>query len=111
MSEQPILYTGDDEVELPWKWEICGTCRGNGHHNPHAYTADEFAEAFPFPEDVEDYLAGHYDRRCDDCEGDGKVKVADFSRMTSEQAKAYREQLEDDAEYRAAVEAERRFGC
>ena len=106
-----ILYTDDSDegVTLPSKWEICGTCRGNGHHNPHVYTADEFAEAFPFPEDVEDYMSGMYDRTCDACEGTGKVRVVDWSRLTPEQAEAYRRQQQADADYEAAWRAEMRY--
>lgn len=109
--KQLILYHEDGESPVPSKLAICGTCRGRGHHNPHAYSADEFAEAFPFPEDVEDYLSGAYDRCCDDCEGSGRVSVPDYQRMSASMASAYREQLRDDAAYLAEVEAERRFGC
>jgi len=114
MSKDLILYygvEGDEGVVLPSTWAICGTCRGNGHHNPHAYTAEEFAEAFPFEEDVQDYLDGFYDRQCDDCEGTGKVRVVDWDRLTPQQAEDYRRQLKDDADYDAAVRAEIAFGC
>jgi DnaJ-class molecular chaperone len=108
------LFDGEDnEIELPTKWAICGTCDGEGKHSRHlgAYTRDEFYEAFGTPEEREDYFAGFYDKSCEDCDGTGKVKVVDDSRLTEEQRTALREAVDDEAEYQATVEAERRMGC
>lgn len=112
-SKAPILYTDDDgEIELPTRWAICKTCDGEGKHSRRfgAITAEDRylnwdADSF------QDYMDGHYDARCDDCEGEGKVKVADRSRMTRAQIKAYDEQLADDAEVEAIYAAERRMGA
>ena len=113
MSKTPVLFVSDDDEprELPFKWEICGTCRGHGKSSAYlgAYTASEMDEAGP--EFMEDYMNGFYDRTCDHCGGGGKVKVADLSRMSKADRAAYRTQLREDAEYEALCEMERRYGA
>jgi DnaJ-class molecular chaperone len=108
-----ILGEDDNEIELPTKWAICGTCDGEGRHSQHlgAHTASEFDEAFGTPEEKEDYFNGFYDKSCEDCDGTGKVKIVDDARLTDEQRAKLHAEVEDDHEYEAMVEAERRFGC
>lgn len=116
----PILYMGDTEeagdveISLPWKWAICDACDGNGTTCAHVecdgggFTGSEWAE-----QDEEfraDYLAGRYDRPCEHCEN-GKVKVADESKMTPEQIEAWHAQCRDDAEIDSISRAERRMGA
>lgn len=111
-SKAPILYTDDDgEIELPTRWAICEVCRGDGKHSLRfgAITQDERGEWAS--DEWDNYINGVYDTRCDDCGGDGKVQVADRSRMTAEQIAAYDEQLADDAEVEAIYAAERRMGA
>lgn len=103
-----IFDEDDNEIELPTKWAICGTCRGNGKHSlrlgaitqedREQWSDDEFA----------DYMAGFYDERCDDCE-DGKVKVVDQDRLSPEQHKAWEDATRAEAEYQAEVRAEQRY--
>jgi RecJ-like exonuclease len=69
---------------LPGKWEICPSCDGNGKHvNPavdgHGISPEEFAED---PDFAEAYFGGVYDVRCDECGGDGKVRVVDVARCS-----------------------------
>lgn len=112
MTKVPHLTGEDgDPIPLPYRFEICSVCDGHGKSSAYlgAYTADEMAEQGP--DFREEYMAGAYDRTCDECRGDGKVMVADRSRMTAAQIKAYDEELDDEAEWRAEVEAERRMGC
>lgn len=109
MGKFPTLYNGDDtETQLPHKWEICGHCEGEGTSSAHlgAFTGDQMAEMDD--EFIEDYFAGRYDRACEHCGGSGKVAVADEAKMTKAQRKAWAEQCEEDRDYRATVEAERR---
>ena len=62
----------DRDFELPFRWEVCGTCRGKGRHvNPaidadHGITPEEFAED---PDFAEDYFSGVYDVPCSECGG------------------------------------------
>jgi DnaJ-class molecular chaperone len=78
--------TGDEETEheLPAKYEVCSRCEGHGTQlNPsiggHAYTAEEFDEAFPDAEQREHYFrrGGMYDEPCTECRGQRVVLVVD----------------------------------
>lgn len=72
----------DDRVVvwLPIHFEVCGSCDGRGQYvNPaidaDGLTAEDFEEA---GEDFRhDYFAGHYDVRCEECEGRRVVPVPD----------------------------------
>lgn len=76
---------GDEvEVDLPAKYEVCGTCEGNGTHlNPsigqHAYSSEEFYESFD-EEEQEQYFkrGGMYDVQCEECNGKRVIAVPDF---------------------------------
>ena len=106
----PVLYNADDTTtELPFRWEICSTCRGHGKSSAYlgAYTQSEMDEQGP--EFFEDYMAGRYDRACDDCSGEGKVKRVDWSKLTKAQKKAWNDQARADREVRAEVIHERRM--
>lgn len=106
----PFLCIGDEEIELPFKWQTCSSCNGHGKSSAYlgAYTQSEMDEQGH--EFFEDYMAGRYDRPCEHCEG-GKIKVADLSQMTKEYRKLYREQCREDREYEALCAAERRMGA
>jgi DnaJ-class molecular chaperone len=108
-AEIPTIYLGDDtEVTLPWRWEICSTCSGNGHHSHRLGAISEETMWGDWDEqDREDYFAGAFDETCSVCDGSGKVRVVDETRCTKDMLKAYREQQEDDAEMRAIERAER----
>ena len=69
---------GSQEVNFPAKWIICGTCRGNGKHSLRfgAITREDREENWD-DESWDDYMAGNYDERCDDCSGSGKRLVID----------------------------------
>lgn len=58
------------------KWEICDSCEGDGKSSAYlgSFTRDEFDEHFD-AEEADDYFAGRYDRRCEDCDGSGKVQT------------------------------------
>jgi hypothetical protein len=110
MTRTPILYCDDtdSEIELPFKWIICGACDGHGKSSAYlgAFTGEQMRED---PDFADDYRRGFYDRACDDCGGTGKVKVADFSRMTKQQRRDYRKQQRDSAEIDRIQQQERLF--
>lgn len=105
-----ILYLetpegGVDEIQLPWKWEICGRCDGHGASSGYlgAITREEL---YDDPEFAEDYMAGHYDRPCEFCSA-GKVKTVDWGRMPPEHQEAYRAQLDEERADRETNRMER----
>lgn len=111
MCKRPILFgqdaDGEFEQELPWAWAICSACEGHGKSSAYlgAYTQSEMDEAGP--EFLEDYMAGHYDRPCAECDGAGKVKVADRSQMTAEQLEQYDAQIKAEIDCATWDHAER----
>lgn len=55
------------------KWEICCNCDGDGSHSKHlgCFTQerlDDWSE-----DEVETYMNGGYDTKCEVCQGTGKV--------------------------------------
>lgn len=111
-SEAPILYEEDgSEIELPWRWEICGRCHGNGSHvNP---AVDGWSRDSEWADDdfIEGYFEGRYDVRCEEGCDHGKIRVPDESRMTPALIEAWHRQLREEWEYRQEVLAERRMGA
>lgn len=108
----PTLYCDDDtEIELPFRWTICGACQGHGKSSAYlgAYTRSEMDEAGP--EFHDDYMAGRYDRTCDGCEGLGRVKVADKARISKLNWREWEAQCRADREIDAITRAERRMGA
>lgn len=89
-----VLFMPDgSEIDLPAKWIICSHCEGAGKSSSYlgAYTSDEWNE---LDDDFHaDYLAGHYDRACEYCDGLGRVLVADRSKMSKDQRREHDEQL------------------
>jgi len=100
MTTMRINFVDEDGVEteatIPAKWIICGTCNGDGAHSRHlgAITASERERDWSADE-WEDYIAGGYDRECEDCNGTGKIKVP--AKPNEEPAKSWLE-LEADRE-------------
>ena len=69
------------EVEVPFRFVVCPTCDGTGHHvNPsvdaHGISPEEFAED---PDFAEDYMSGVYDVPCYECDGQRVVPEPDES--------------------------------
>jgi predicted methyltransferase len=116
-------YDDGEEVEasLPAKNEVCSFCEGTGFHltrsiGEHAYSMEEFYEAFDEPEDREEYFrrGGRYDVECETCHGKNVVLCVDEKACRSDEEKAllkkYYQKLEDIADDNAEREAERRMG-
>lgn len=87
------------EERIPAKYEICERCDGEGKHTNPAIDGrglsredfDELGEEFE-----EDYFAGRYDIRCEECKGERVVLVPDRERADPESLKKWDEQQEED---------------
>lgn len=113
-----VTYFDDngDEVscELPSKFEVCPRCEGHGTHlNPsignHAYSVEEFNEAFDDEESRAEYFkrGGIYDVTCEQCGGKRVIEVPNPEAMSSEQ-KTHFEAWEKSEEESARMDAEDR---
>lgn len=100
------VYDADtDEIEVRFKFEVCGTCNGKGSHvNPsidaHGIGREEFDED---PDFEEAYFAGRYDVACAECGGKRVVAVTDDERVN--------EMIADRAECDRIQAAERAMGA
>ncbi len=108
------------------KFEVCGRCEGHGMIlNPsigeHAYSQEEFDEAFPDMDDGyfnsrEEYFkrGGIFDVQCPECKGNKVVPVlVEEAFDTPLKKKIYKrimDQMESDAEYERECRREREMG-
>ncbi len=101
----------EEDVALPAKFEVCGHFEGRGTSSAHlgAFTREEMDEEGP--EFLEDYLSGVYDRACPECSGRRVIAVVDRKACPAELLKAYDAHLNEEADYQALCEAERRSGA
>lgn len=110
----PVLELDDGEViQLPWKWEVCSVCAGEGKHvNPAidcgGLSAEDFDED---PEFAEMYFDGAYDVPCNRCEGRRVEREIDWDKVSPEHQALLERQARDEAAYQAEVAMERRMGC
>lgn len=124
MSTITLTYLDDDgdeiELDLPSYMDVCGDCHGHGtvmneSMRNHAYSSEEFAEAFPEDEDKEQYFkrGGIYDHTCPTCHGKNVVPVVNEEVLTSEQKADYEAYLKynhEVARYEAEDRHEREMG-
>lgn len=122
MTNVTLTIMNDDgderEVTVPGRYEVCGTCDGHGTHltpsiRDHAYSREEFEEAFFEEEEREAYFkrGGMYDVQCETCKGRRVVLVPDLDKLSAEDRKDYDAQQESIAESYRIEAAERRMGA
>lgn len=106
--------TIEESHDLPSKFEVCDDCEGHGSvlnesMRNHAYTAEEFAEAFD-EEEAAEYSrhGGRYDVKCPTCQGKNVVSVVDTDHLSPEQAKVFAIWEEQGAEEAREREYDRR---
>jgi len=103
-----ILDTYDEEgnditLDLPLKWEVCGTCNGAGSHvNPsidsNGLSAEDFADD---PDFEHDYFSGAYDIPCNECGGRRVTATSSDPRFEKVVNDAWRDAYEDERIRRA----------
>lgn len=109
MTKLPTIETAEGEtITLPYKWHICGSCRGDGKSSAYlgAFTAEDMRED---PDFAEEYMAGRYDRTCEECNGAGKVALVDRRGCKPELLAEWDEMRRFDAECRREQENEARM--
>jgi hypothetical protein len=100
------------EVEFPATREKCDRCDGTGTHVNPAIDGNGLSEdSQSDPEFMADYMAGHYDVRCEECKGEKIVLVIDREAADPKMLKLLDEAEQAERECRAAEEAERRAGA
>lgn len=113
-DEAPVLFLEDGtEKTLPTTWVVCHVCNGAGTHvNPSIDCGGISAEEMhDDPDFAEDYFAGTYDIACNRCGGRTTERAVDWDRLSEADAKAYRQQLADDAAGEREAYYERRAGA
>lgn len=117
MTAEVTVYDDDgdeEEVEVPFAWEVCSTCNGRGAHvkpgvDAGGLTAEDFdrlGRGFR-----EDYFSGRYDVACYGCKGRTTVPVINRNVCDGAILARIDAKVADDAAYAAEVAAERRWGC
>jgi hypothetical protein len=74
---------GDEEIEVPFEWEVCPTCNGKGTHvdpdiDSHGISSDEFADD---PDFEKAYFKGRYDVSCYECNSKRVIPVTKDERV------------------------------
>jgi DnaJ-class molecular chaperone len=103
---------GEEELELPARYEVCGRCNGHGCHDHPAFsngiTASEWRDEWDC-ESREDYLAGRYDVTCEECEGLRVVLEVDEWTCDPKLLEEYRADMQDRAQQEAEDASIRRM--
>lgn len=110
---------GEESIhEIPFIYEVCGTCRGRGSHVNPSIDADGISsqEFHEDPDFAETYFSGGYDVSCFECHGLRVVPTLpeEDPTLTAEQRKGIELLLDwckSEREYRQQCEMERRHGC
>lgn len=118
-EEEELLFrlTKDDGfIYLPFKYEVCGSCKGKGSYvNPsidsHGITSEEWNEWSL--EDIDNYFSGMYDVTCEECNGKRVVPEIDVDYLTEDEislVKFINKVKQDDYDYARESYYERQMG-
>ena len=104
--------------ELPSKKEVCWDCEGEGwvlneSMRSHAYSSEEFEEAFDEEDDRLEYFrrGGIYDVKCPTCKGANVIDVIDRGACDVEILAEYDRQEEERENRYMERQSEIRYGC
>ena len=109
---EAVVDFGDGERTVPFRWDVCPTCEGQGRHvNPsidaHGISGDDFRRD---PDFAQEYLAGMYDVPCYGCDGRRVVPVIGLDEEDPEY-QSYLRSRREDAEYDSICRSERMMGA
>jgi len=116
MTKDYIEFYDEEGMEVKLEktiYKVCPRCKGKGSHvNPnvdgHGISPQEFQED---PDFREMYFAGVYDVACHECGGKRVIKEIDWSTVDEGVRKQYDIYLQEEANYNATCEMERRMGA
>ncbi len=112
-----IIYDADNDIEeevtVPWKYEVCPTCKGKGKHvNPAidccGLTEDDFGAD---PDLYEAYQSSLYDVSCYGCEGKRVVPVLDRDKTDPQIVKLLDKREAEECAYEMMCASERAMGA
>lgn len=114
-SEKEMQFTIEidgEEIHIPAKYEVCGTCNGKGSHvNPsidsNGLSREDFDENPGFEED---YFSGMYDVSCNECHGARVSPIVDYDRIDEETKKQVDEYITEHFNYQYEMDRERKMG-
>lgn len=102
------------EVDLPAIKAVCPCCGGEGTTvNPsidgNGLTGEDMEELGP--DFRESYLAGDYDVRCPECNGNRVLDILDWERLSPKLQEAVQEYIDEERASEAERAADRRWGA
>ncbi len=112
-----VLIENEDgectEEELPFLWQVCPVCNGNGTHvNPAIDSGGISMEDFEEdPDFAEAYVRGDYDITCNHCQGLRVVPAVDVMQCDPDLLELWEAQEADEAEFKAVQRAELSMGA
>lgn len=113
ITESFIEYMREEgeNVTIHTKWEVCWHCKGSGSSSAYlgAFTADDMYELGD--EFREDYMNGHYDRACPECNGRTTVREIDRDLTDESVLKEFDSYVKADSDVRQIEAMERRMGA
>lgn len=115
MLIQTLLDAMDDgeitRCRIAYEWEICESCRGDGYHSKHLGVISHEQWNEWSDQDQDFYMSGGYDKKCDRCDGSGKIKVLDTESLPEDVQEYIDSYYKDVAEDIAIRRSEMYMGC
>lgn len=104
------INIGDEEHEVPARFEVCPCCHGHGSTDHPAFSNG--VDMSEWDEDDRDsYYDGAYDVTCQECNGRGLVAVPCEDLMDPELVEQMHEDAREIAHMNAIYTSERRMGA
>ena len=101
------------KLVVPSIREVCSRCNGEGVHDHPAFSNGISSEEWSqwVYEEREEYMRGTYDVRCEECNGNKVVDEPNWDLMTEWQRELADKYYQEQNDYYAERDAERRMGA